>query len=208
VLAGVIVGRKPWIDKRFLNIDGPHFLMFTARLIAGRCNHRRRLFLTLSVVPLLFIFLRLTLPASFLLLLVSFLRLLFLLQSFLLHFLLLLQLELPFSLFVSLLLFNQSIANLLGQVEVHGVVFDEPGESLPAIVDLAQLYEQGNEVKQLSILRVIVPRDDGHRTFWLQHVGRWGIVQNYCVFHISADLRHVLCENSVDVGAVFSEEAH
>ena len=66
---------------------------------------------------------------------------LLLLKGFLLHFLLLLHLDLSFPFFVSLLLFNESIAYLFGQVEVYSIVFDKSGERLPTIIYLTELYE-------------------------------------------------------------------
>ena len=151
--------------------------------------------------------LRLTLPTFLLLLLVSLLGLL-LLQGLLLHFELLLQLVLSLPLFIPFLLFQQRVANLFGQIEVDCVVFDKSGKRFPAVVNLAQLNEEGDEVVQLSVLGVVIPRDDGHGALRLQHVSRGRIVEDNRILHVSPNLAHVLRKHPVDVGAVLSEESH
>jgi hypothetical protein len=125
-----------------------------------------------------------------------------------LHFQLLLQLKLPLPFLVSLLLFKESVANLFGQIKIDSVILDKTSQSLPAIVDLAELDEQRDQVVELPILGVIIPRDDGHGALRLQHVSRGGVVQDDGIFHVPSDLAHVLSEYSVDVGAVLSEQPH
>ena len=128
-----------------------------------------------------------------------------LLESLLLHFLLLLHLDLSFSLLVSLLLLKKCITYLFGQVKINGIILNKPRKRLPAIIYLTQLYKKGNEIKQLSILGIIIPGNNRHRALWLKHVRRGRVVKNYGIFHVPANFRHVLRENSVDVGAMLSE---
>ena len=104
-------------------------------------------------------------------LLVLILLLLLLFGHLLLHHLLLLLLHLLFSLPISFLLVQKRVVDLLGQVEVHGVVLYESRDSLSAVVNLTQLDEHRNEVEQLPVVGVIVPGNDGHCALWLQHVG-------------------------------------
>jgi hypothetical protein len=131
-----------------------------------------------------------------------------LLKSLLLHFLLLLHLDLSFPLLVSLLLLKKCITYLFGQVEIDSIIFNKPGDRLPAIIYLTELYKKGNEIKQLSVLGIIIPGNNRHSTLWLKHVGGGRVVQNYGVLHVPANFRHVLRENSVDVGTMLSEKSH
>lgn len=97
---------------------------------------------------------------------------------------------------------------MFGQVEIDSIIFNKSSKSLSAVINLTELYEKGNEIEQLSILGIIVPRDNRHCTLRLKHVGRWRVVKNDGILHVSSDLGHVLREHSVDVGAVLSEQSH
>ena len=131
-----------------------------------------------------------------------------LLKSLLLHFLLLLHLDLSFPLLVSLLLLKKCITYLFGQVEIDSIIFNKPRKRLPAIIYLTKLYKKGNEIKQLSVLGIVIPGDNRHSTLWLKHVRRGRVVKNYGVLHVPSNFRHVLREYSVDVGTMLSEKSH
>jgi hypothetical protein len=176
-------------------------------VIAGSRGHGIRL-LPLGFLLLDLLLDRLTLAIFLLLLLVPLLGQFLLLLGLLLHFELLLQLKLPLSFFVPFLFFKQSVANLFGQVEIDSVVFDKASQSLSAIVDLAKLDEQRDQVIQLAVLGVIIPWNDGHGALRLQHVGRGRIVQDDGVLHVSSNLTHILGKDSVDICAVLSEQTH
>ena len=99
-------------------------------------------------------------------------------------------------------------ADLLGPAKVNRVVSNEPRNGFSAVIYLGQLNEQRNQIKELSVLGIIVPTDDWHSALWLQHIGAWTVVQNHCILHISAEFAHILGENAVDIGTVLSEEPH
>ena len=141
-------------------------------------------------------------------LLVLVLLLLLLLGHFLLHHLLLLLLDLQLSLLVSFLLVQESVVYLFGKVKVNSVVFNESSDSLSAIVDLAHLNEHRDEIKQLPIVRVIVPRYDRYGALRLEHVRRRGVIQDHRILHISSYLRHVFCIHPVEIRAMLSEKPH
>lgn len=42
----------------------------------------------------------------------------------------------------------------------------------------------------------------------MQHVGRGRVVQDDSILHVSANLRHIFCENPVDVSAMLPEKTH
>mmetsp|Transcript_44799 Transcript_44799/g.59494 ORF Transcript_44799/g.59494 Transcript_44799/m.59494 type:complete len:325 (-) Transcript_44799:719-1693(-) len=93
-----------------------------------------------------------------------------------------------------------------GCADREGVVADEAGDGLPAVVDLGHLNQHGNVVEEASILRVVIPRNDGQTALRLQHVGGGRVVDDDRIFHVPADLGHVLHEDAVDEGAVLAEE--
>lgn len=111
-------------------------------------------------------------------------------------------------LLLSVLLLYQCGAHLLGPVEVHCVVLHNPGDCFPAVVDLRQLDEHWDQIEQLSVFGVVVPRDDRNSALWLKHVCAWRVVQNDRVLHVSADLAHVFREHSIYVCAVLSKQTH
>ena len=125
-------------------------------VIAGSRSHGIRL-LPLGFLLLDLVLARLTLAIFVLLLLVPLLGQFLLLLGLLLHFELLLQLKLPLSFLVPFLFFEQSVADLFGQVEIDSIVLNKTSQSLSAIVDLAKLDEQRDQVIQLTVLGVIVP---------------------------------------------------
>ena len=125
-------------------------------VIAGSRSHGIRLF-PLGFLLLDLVLARLTLAIFVLLLLVPLLGQFLLLLGLLLHFELLLQLKLPLSFLVPFLFFEQSVADLFGQVEIDSIVLNKTSQSLSAIVDLAKLDEQRDQVIQLTVLGVIVP---------------------------------------------------
>jgi hypothetical protein len=153
MLTGVVTCSQPRVDERLLNVNRPRLHML---VIAGSRGHGIRL-LPLGFLLLDLLLDRLTLAIFLLLLLVPLLGQFLLLLGLLLHFELLLQLKLPLSFFVPFLFFKQSVANLFGQVEIDSVVFDKASQSLSAIVDLAKLDEQRDQVIQLAVLGVIIP---------------------------------------------------
>ena len=116
--------------------------------------------------------------------------------------LLLLILELPFT----LLPVENGVAHHLGAEEVNGVVAHEVLDGVAAVVDLAELDEERDQVEELLVLHVIVPGDDGNCLLGLQHVGRGRVVEDHCIFCTSADLAHVLGEDTLHVSAVLTEE--
>ena len=71
---------------------------------------------------------------------------------------------------LSILPIDENVTNLLGQLEIDHIVLDKPLDRVTAIVNLRQLDEKWNQVVQLPILRVVVPRDDRHGLLWHQHV--------------------------------------
>ena len=143
---------------------------------------------------------RLLIQQLYLLLLV--LGLLLFLQL-LLEDLLLLVLELPFA----LLPVQNRVAHHLGAEEVNGVVAHEVLDGVAAVVDLAELDEERDQVEELLVLHVVVPGDDWNGLLGLQHVGGRRVVEDYCIFWTSADLAHVLGEDTLHVGAVLTEQA-
>ena len=83
---------------------------------------------------------------------------------------------------LSVLSVNEDVADLFGELEIDHVVLNESLDGVSAVVDLGQLNEQRDQVVQLPVLRVIVPRDDRHGLFGHQHVGRRGVVEDHAVF--------------------------
>ena len=123
------------------------FLLETGCLILGRIHFGFLLVddrvILLSLLVNRLVILRLLLGPLF----VFILLLLLLFGHLLLHHLLLLLLDLLFSFPISCLLVQKRVVDLLGQVEVHGVVLDKSGNSLSAIVNLTQLDEHRNKVE-------------------------------------------------------------
>lgn len=70
---------------------------------------------------------------------------------------LLLLLILQSSRLLAVLTVDQDVTHLFGEVEVDRVVFNESLDSLPAVSNLGQLDEERDQVKQLTVLGVIVP---------------------------------------------------
>lgn len=128
--------------------------------------------------------------------------LLLFLQLLLEHLLLLvLKLPLPF------LPVEDGVAHHFGPEEVHRVVAHEVLDCLPAVLDLAELNEERDQVEQLLVLRVVVPRHDGNGLLGLKHVRRRRVVEDDCVLGGPANLAHVFGEDSLHVGAVLTKQA-
>lgn len=72
---------------------------------------------------------------------------------------------------VALLPVENSVAHHLGAEEVNGVVAHEVLDGVAAVVDLAELNEERDQVEELLVLDVVVPGDDGNSLLGLQHVG-------------------------------------
>ena len=81
-------------------------------------------------------------------------------------------------------------------------------DSLSAIIDSGKLNKYWDQIIQLPVLHIIIPRDYGNGLFWLKHVCRWWIVQNNGILGISSDLWHVFGEHSIHICAVLSEQSH
>ena len=120
------------------------------------------------------------------------------------HSLLLLEL----SLLLSFLLIEQSLADLLGVTNVNLVISNESGDGVSAVIDLAHHRQEGNQINQLTVLGVIVPGNNWHSLFWLQHVRRRGVIEDNSVLAAPANFGHVLGEDSIEVGAVLPVEPH
>lgn len=151
------------------------------------------------MVPLLAAGLLLVQQLYLFLLLLGFLLLL----QLLLEDLLLLVLELP----LSFLPVQNGVAHHLGAEEVNSVIAHEVLDGVAAVVDLAELDEERDQVEELLVLHVIVPGDDWDRLLGLEHVGRWRVVEDDCILRISANLAHVFREHTLHVGAVLTEQA-
>ena len=134
-----------------------------------------------------------------LLLLLGFLLLL----KLLLKYLLLLVLELP----ISLLPIQDRIAHHLCSQEIDLVVADEVLDGFSAIVDLAELDEQRDQVEKLLIFNIIVPRNNWNGLLRLQHVSRRRVIEDDSILRTSSDLAHVFREHALHVCAVLTEEA-
>lgn len=94
------------------------------------------------------------------------------------------------------------------KVKLDHIVFNEALDGISAIVNLRQLYKKRYQVPQLRVSRIIVPGDDGDSLLRHEHVCGRGVVQDDGVLGAAADLRHILGEHPVHVGAVLSEEPH
>ena len=109
---------------------------------------------------------------------------------------------------LSVLLLDQRCTNLFGPDKVYCIVFNDSRDSFPAVVDLWQLDEQRNKVEQLSIFRVVVPRDNRYSAFWLKHVRTRRVVKDYRILHVPSNFAHVFGEHAINISAVLSEETH
>lgn len=127
------------------------------------------------------------------------LLLLLCLGTFLSHF--------KFSVF-SFLLVDNSNTHLLSPPVVNGVILDKSGNAFSAIIDLWKLNKKRNYVKQMTVFRVIIPTQNGEGLLWLQHVCWWGVVQNHGILAVPTDLAHVFGKDTINEGAVFSEQSH
>ena len=94
-----------------------------------------------------------------------------------------------------------------GKIHLNFVVAYEVSDCLSHIVDLGHLYKEWDVLVQNLVRHVVVPTLDWQTTLRLQHIGRGGVVNNYCIFHITAQLTHILHKDSVKVGAVFTEKS-
>ena len=93
-----------------------------------------------------------------------------------------------------------------GVADREGVIPHEARDRLSAIIDLGHLDQHGNVIEEAAIVRVVVPRDDGQAALGLEHVGGGRVVDDDGVFHVATELGHILDKDSVDEGAVLSEE--
>jgi len=75
-------------------------------------------------------------------------------------------------------------------------------------MDFGKLDENGDEFSEGTILRIIIPGENWHRTFWLEHICTWRVIKNYCIFHMSSNFGHIFCKYPINVGTVLSEESH
>ena len=175
-----------------------HVIIMLVGLARGRPTLFRLFFGV--CVPRIIVFLRLCL--CILILLIFFV--------FLIHqlYVLLLLLILKSGLLFAFLTLKQNVTDLFCKVKVDGIVFNESLDRISAVVYLRELDEERNQVEQLTVLWIIIPRDNGHGLLWLEHVGRRRVVKNHAVFGSPAQLGHVLGEHTVDIGAVLSEQPH
>ena len=97
-------------------------------------------------------------------------------------------------------------ANMHGLLHVETVVSHEFGDHVSNVMNFRHLNEQRNIIKQDSVVFVIIPRENGQATLRLQHVRSRGVVDENRIFHVTAQHRHILHENSLHEGAVLSEQ--
>ena len=109
---------------------------------------------------------------------------------------------------LTLLLGQKLVTDWFSKVEFNCVVFNELSDGLPWIIDFGKLYQQRNQVIELSILHVIIPRYDWDSLLWLQHISWWRVIQNNGICCPSAYLWHVFGKDSIHISAVFSEKSH
>jgi hypothetical protein len=61
-------------------------------------------------------------------------------------------------------------------VKVYHIVFNESLYCFPHVINLRELDEQRNEVSKLPVFWIVIPRNNRHGLFWLQHVGTWRVI--------------------------------
>jgi hypothetical protein len=94
------------------------------------------------------------------------------------------------------------------RAESSGWHLEWGGKSEPAIedaadvVDGAEVGEEGNEVCEFRIVRVVEPRRDGDRIVRVEDIGSWGVVEDDSVGNGAAELGEVLwvCERKHEDG--------
>ena len=88
----------------------------------------------------------------------------------------------------------------------ESVISDETCDSFSHVTDFTQLDEHWNIFVKRSVVRIIVPRDDWQATFRLQCIRRWRVVNDDSILHWSAQLGHILHENTIDESAVLAKQ--
>jgi hypothetical protein len=103
---------------------------------------------------------------------------------------------------------NKLLTHVESGPKIDSVIMapDEPGYSLSHIIDLGELDEERDEVKERVVPGVVIPGEDGQRAFILEHVGSGRVIDDDGIFEGPSDQREVLHKDVVHEGAVLTEQ--
>ena len=86
------------------------------------------------------------------------------------------------------------------------IVGDELGNVFSHIVDFAEGFKEGDQLKETSVTRIVIPGEDRDRILLVEGVGGRRIINDQTILKGSTKQRHILYIDSLDRGTMLSEE--
>ena len=81
--------------------------------------------------------------------------------------------------------------------ELDLIVFNKSSDGFSTVINFRKLFQKWYQIKKLSILWVFIPTYNWQCALRLKHISRWRVVQNHCIFHISAYFGHIFSKNTL-----------